>query len=656
MVSTGIQPSSHFSKLFTLYARFDDLDSAVSVFGSIREPNTMLWNLMMKSHVECGLVDSALLLYKKMRELGVSHDCFTFPIVNRVVMLLGGEVGYAGMVHCVAIQMGFGMDMYFGNTMIDLYVKCGAIDHARKLFDEMCQRDLVSWTSMISGYVSEGNVPSGLSLFNEMRLELEPNSVTMLIMLQGCCGTESAICGSQFHGYVIKNGLLYDASVQNSILRMYTKLGTINEVEGFFSELDRRDVVSWNICISIFSSRGDVAKVRELFNDMQGKVAPSVETLTLVISALTKHGILSQGESLHCLAIKRGLCDHVLQTSLLDLYAKCGELGISDRLFREIPHRNSITWGAMMFGFIQNGWFSEAVGLFREMQALGPEPRAEILRSLVDAFANLGALKLGKQIHGYITRKSLYEDEESYTHLETSIINMYIRCGSLSAARVCFDRMLVKDIVTWTSMIEGCGSHGLGFEALKLFDLMIREGVRPNSVTFISLLSACSHSGLVTEGCDVFCSMKWKFGIEPDLDHYTSIVDLLGRSGKLKEALAVIMKMMTFPDSRIWGALLSGCRIYSLRDVGEYAAQRLLELEPDNAGYYTLLSNTQASVGQWDGVEETRRVMSEMDLKKMPGWSWIEAEGRIYGFVSGDRSHHQVEEIYEILECLSRMQ
>ncbi|KAM2493925.1 hypothetical protein ACFX1W_034083 [Malus domestica] len=407
----------------------------------------MLWNLMMKSHVECGLVDLALLLYKKMRELGVSHDCFTFPIVNKVVMLLGGEV-------------------------------------------------------------------------------------------------------SQFDGYVIKNDLLYDASVQNSILRMYAKLGTINEVEDFFSELDRRD----------------------------GKVAPGVETLTLVISALTKHGILSQGESLHCLAIKRGLCDHVLQTSLLDLYAKCGELGISDRLFREIPHRNSITWGAMMFGFIQNGWFSEAVGLFREMQALGPEPTAEILRSLVDAFANLGALKLGKQIHGYIIRKSLYEDEESYTHLETSIINMYIRSGSLSAARVCFDRMLVKDIVTWTSMIEGYGSHGLGFEALKLFDLMIREGIRPNSATFISLLSACSHSGLATEGFGVLFFQDVEFTV-------------------------------------------------SDRDVGEHAAQRLLELEPDNARYHTLLSNTQASVGQWDEVEVTRRVMSEMDLKKMPGWSCQDAIG-----------------------------
>ncbi|CAN6686552.1 unnamed protein product [Malus baccata var. baccata] len=460
----------------------------------------MLWNSMMKSHVECGLVDSALLLYKKMRELGVSHDCFTFPIVNSVVMLLGGEVRYAGMVHCVAIQMGFGMDAYFGNTMIDLYVKCGEIDRAR-------------------------NVVCGLSLFNEMRLELEPNSVTMLTMLQGCCGTENAIRGSQFHGYVIKNGLLYDASVQNSVLRMYAKLGTINEVEDFFSELDRRDVVSWNICISFFSSIGDVAK-----------------------------------------------------TSLLDLYAKCGELGISDRLFREIPHRNSITWGAMMFGFIQNGWFSEAVGLFREMQALGPEPRAEILRSLVDAFANLGALKLGKQIHGYIIGKSLYEDEESYTHLETSIINMYMRSGSLSAARVCFDRMLVKDIVTWTSMIEGYGSHGLGFEALKLFDVMIREGIRPNSVTFISLLSACSHSGLVTEGFGVLFFQDVEFTV-------------------------------------------------SDRDVGEYAAQRLLELEPDNARYHTLLSNTQASVGQWDEVEVTRRVMSEMDLKKMPGWSCQDAIG-----------------------------
>ncbi|CAN6576921.1 unnamed protein product [Malus baccata var. baccata] len=355
------------------------------------------------------------------------------------VMLLEGDVMYAGMVHCVAIQMGFGMDVYFGNTMIYFYVKCGGHGYSHKLFDEMSQRDLLSWTSTIS---------------------VGPNSVTMLVMLQGCCGIEKR-----------------------------------------------------------FTVRCICAEL----NLQNGKVAPGIETLTLVISAVTKHGILSQGESLNCVAIKRGLRDHVLQKSLLDLYAKRGELGNSYWLFRAIPRGNGITWGAMMFGFIQSGWFSEAVGLW--------------------------------ETNSWLHHKaSLCEGEESYTHLETSIINMYIRCGSLSATSVCFDRMLIKDIVTWTSMIEGYGSHGHGFEALKRFDLMIRAGIRPNTVTFLPLLS-----------------------------------------------------------------------------------------------------NTQASVGQWDEVEETRRVASEMDLKKVPGWSCIEAQGIIYGFVSGDGSHHQVEDIYEVLECLSWM-
>ncbi|XP_062011071.1 pentatricopeptide repeat-containing protein DOT4, chloroplastic-like [Rosa rugosa] len=213
--------------------------------------------------------------------------------------------------------------------MIEACVKCGNL---RKLFDEMLNRDLVSRTSMISGYVSEGNVAFGFSLFNEMRMELEPNSVTMLVMLQGCCGFETSIYGRQVHGYVIKNGLLSNGAVQNSILGMYAKLGTIEEVEDFFWELDRRDVVSWNICISSYTSKGDFVKVRDLFNEMQGEVAPSIETLTIVITALTKHGILSQGESLHRLAIKSGLHDDVLQTSFLDFYAKCGKLESSARI------------------------------------------------------------------------------------------------------------------------------------------------------------------------------------------------------------------------------------------------------------------------------------------------------------------------------------
>ncbi|PRQ50009.1 putative pentatricopeptide [Rosa chinensis] len=267
------------------------------------------------------------------------------------------HVRYAGMVHSLAIQMGFGLDVYFGSTMIEVCVKCGNL---RKLFDEMLNRDLVSRTSMISGYVSEGNVAFGFSLFNEMRMELEPNSVIMLVMLQGCCGFETSIYGRQVHGYVpLKK-----------------------------SKLDRRDVVSWNICISSYTSKGDFVKVRDSFNEMQGEVAPSIETLTVVITALTKHGILSQGESLHGLAIKSGLHDDVWQTSFLDFYAKCGKLESSDKLFRELLDRNCITCGAMMFGLVQNGYFNEAVGVFRQMQAAGLYPGAEILRNLIDVTCN----------------------------------------------------------------------------------------------------------------------------------------------------------------------------------------------------------------------------------------------------------------------------
>ncbi|KAF3442487.1 hypothetical protein FNV43_RR16403 [Rhamnella rubrinervis] len=656
MVSSGFESLSVASKLITFYARFNDLGSAVSVFKGLREPNTALWNLIMKSHVDLGDLESALLLYTKMHEVGVVHDVFTFPIVNRALSLLRSDVVYAGMVHCLAIQMGFGLDVYFGNTMLELYLKCGCICYARNLFDEMRQRDLVSWTAMISGYVSEGNIVWAFNLFREMRMDLEPNSVTMMVILRGCCYTIGSIYGRQLHCYVIKKGLLVDRSVKNSVLKMYTKLGSIDEVESIFGEVDRRDVVSWNVLISFYSSGRDVIKVAAIFNEMRVEVEPSIETLTSVISAFGKSGNLFQGENLHCLAIKSGYLDDVLHTSLLDLYAKCGEFESLDRLFKEISHTNNITWSATMSGFIQNGYFNEAVELFHQMQAAGLEPSIENLRNLVDAYTNLGALQLGKRIHGYLIRKCLlHRSEVCNNHLETSILNMYIRCGSISTARVCFNRMLIKDVVTWTSMIEGYGSHGLGVEALKIFDLMIGEGITPNGVTFLSLLSACSHSGLVSEGCEIFSSMKWKFGIESELDHYTCMVDLLGRYGKLKEALVIVTKMIALPDSRIWGALFSASRVHNHREVGEYAAKKLLELEVEDMGYYTLMSNAQASVGQWGEVEEIRRVMRNKELKKKPGWSCTEYKGRIHGFVSGDRSHFQAQEIYEVLGCLSRM-
>lgn len=618
----------------------------------------MMWNLIIRSHVDMGLFHSALMFYKEMRHMSVPHDTFTFPIINRALSLLKIDVVCGKMIHCVAIQMGLDSDLYFCNTMIDVYVKCGCFEYGRNVFDLMLMRDVVSWTLMISGYVDEGYDDSvAFDLFNEMRRELEPNSVTLIVMLQACCASVTLNEGIQIHGYAVKNGLLMDLSVKNSVLKVYARKGSAKEVDLLFSEINRKEVASWNTLISFYSSKGDIMRVSCLFDEMRTLEMRlwNIETLSLVVSAFAKRGSLYEGEGMHCLVIKTGFSDDVLLTSLLDFYSKCGKLEISVQLFNEIHFKSNITLCAMMSGFIQNGYFIDAIVLFQQMQAAdNVDIVPEIWRNLLDAYANLGALKLGKVVHGYLIKHWFNGSIESNGHMETSILNMYLRGGSISSAREVFDRIPVKDVVIWTTMIEGLGSHGFGFEAVNYFNLMIEQRVWPNHITFLSLLSACSHSGLVSEGCKIYYSMKSSYGIEPGLDHHTCIVDLFGRCGMLKEALVIIFKMRVVPDSRIWGALLAASRVYGNRKFGEYAAQRLLEIEPDNVGYYTLLSNVKASEGRWNEVEELRRVMSEKNLKKKPGWSCIEVKGAIQGFVSGDISHPEADKIFETLGRLSR--
>lgn len=655
IVSSEFQPLCVASKLITLYSQFNDFQTAFSIFNSLKEPDTVVWNLIIKSHVDSGLFDYALILYRRMREFGVAHDTFTFPIINRAIWSLGSHIEYGEMVHCVAMRMGFVQDEYFGNTMLELYVRCRSVGNASKLFDEMTHRNFVSWTSIISGYINGESFVKGFELFNKMRMEMEPNSVTMLVMFQACSTFERVNEGRELHGYVIKKGTIVNVSVQNSILRMYTKTGGSEEdVQIFFSEIEERDIISWTTLIAFYSLRGDIAEVAERFNEMRREVSSSIETLTLVISAIADCANLSEGGMLHSLAVKAGLSDTVSMTSLLTLYAKCGAPEISAQLFRDMPHRTNITWSAMISGFTQNGFFREAIELFQQMLALGLEPNHDLVIKLIIRYTNLGALQLGKTAHAYFIRNFSSLPEEKNTALETSLLNMYIRCGSISSALICYNRMVVKDVVTWTSMIEGFGTHGLGFEALRMFEMMLESGVQPNNVTFLSLLSACSHSGLVREGCEVFHSMKWRFGIEPDLNHHTCMVDLLGRAGKLREALTLMIKLVVLSDSRIWGALLAACRIHEDKKVGEYVAEKLMELEPDNVGYYTIWSNIEASTERWGEVEEVRREMHERDLKKKPGWSCIEVKGVIHGFVSGDTSHHLVGEIYNVVGCLNR--
>ncbi|KZV38325.1 pentatricopeptide repeat-containing protein chloroplastic-like [Dorcoceras hygrometricum] len=522
---------------------------------------------------------------------------------------------------------------------------------ALKLFDGMPYRDLVSWTSVISGYACEGNAVGAVGLFNEMRREVEPNVVTMIVMMRTC---SDVVLGSQFHGYVVKGGFLMDCSLKNSMLKMYADFDCLDDSEILFKETVTRDMISWNIMISLYSSRRETMRMADCFSTMRCEVEPSIETLTTLISGLAEYGNSNEGKQIQCLAYKYGFSDHILSSSLLDLYAKAADFETLTQLFRDLSYRNSDAWGTMVTVLTENGYFDEAVDLFQQMVVAGIQPMTETLRSLIVACMHMCALRLGRVVHGYCVRKSHLACNKDSLPIETSILNMYVKCGNISSARNFFDRTRVKDLVTWSSMIEGCGMHGLGHESLELFHQMKEEGIEPNGITFLSLLSACSHTGLLHESCEILTSMSRKYGLEPDLDHYTCFVDLLGRFGMVKEALSIILKLTVSPDSRIWAALLAAARVHEDQKVSEYAGEKLFELENQNAGYYTLLCNVRAHVERWDEVEEVRNTMKAKNLMKHPGWSCLQVEETFHGFVSGDRWHGRSEEIYRVIECLYR--
>ncbi|KAG1364481.1 pentatricopeptide repeat-containing protein, chloroplastic-like [Cocos nucifera] len=637
-----------------LTAEFRDLSDAVSEFKALSKPNTFQWNSVMRAHVDAGFFDTAPSLFSAMREAGARPDHYTFPLANRAISSRTEHFKLGEAIHCLGIQTGFDSDVYFCNTMIEVYVRSDFIGLARRLFDEMLVRDVVSWTSMISGYIQIGDIHQPFRLFHEMQREgLEPSSVTLAVILRACGVVKDVVGGSQLFGFVIKKGFESHELVQNSVLVVFGKAGCFKEMRELFTGIQMKSVVSWNVIMSAYYSMGDASQVVHCYEKMKTELIPSHETLTLVISAFAKCGDLHQGRKVQCYAVKSGKIDVVLEASLVDFYAKCGELALAIQLFEEIEVKTSTSWSVMTWGFIQHDQFRDAIDLFQRMQSSGFEPSADILRGLVLSYTHFGALKLGRGVHGYLMKNKfgIGSDEKN---LETSILNMYAKCGSIVPAQKCFDLMVLKDTVAWSSMIEGYAVHGLGSEALRLFHQMQEEGITPNDVTFLSLLSACSHSGLVSEGHEVFVCMTRNYGIKPDLNHYTCMVDLLGRSGKLREALEVINSMDAEPDGRIWGSLLASCRTYSEGRLGNHAAQKIFDLEPNNVGYHVVLSNIYAATGKWDFTKNIWKFMGDKGFVKRPGWSCMEEKGGLQMFVAGDGSHPQAAEICEALGWLTR--
>ncbi|PKA66427.1 Pentatricopeptide repeat-containing protein [Apostasia shenzhenica] len=454
---------------------------------------------------------------------------------------------------------------------------------------------------MIQSYGSNGLFHKAALLMREMlSVGFSPSQAAMINMLKAVTDAAALEMGQQIHALLVKSRelSLEDVRLSTALIDMYVRCGSMDEAINVFDHANERNAASWTAMIA--------------GNGMDLRIA--------------------------------------LSTALLEMYLKCGDANSARSLFDEMPERDVMCWTVMISGYSQANFFNEAFELFGQMKDLGIRPNGIMMVNLLFLCAEAGALDRGRQLHAIIDQQGIKMD----VVLATALVDMYAKCGEMEEAFKAFNGANDADVCMWNALLNGMAMNGDGREAIELFSEMVAAGIKPNEITFVGLLKACSHSGLVEEGRRFFERMSIEFGLVPRVEHYGCIVDLHSRAGLLDEAHEIIRKMPVSPNVVIWGSLIAACRVHGNLKLGEIAAREILKLEPENVGYRVLLSNIYAAQGRWDEVAEVRTRVKAGGRKKAPAMSSIEVNGAIHGFVIGDASHPQAEEIHAMAAEMQR--
>ena len=626
-VVTGACSSAFVAaRLVSVYARSGFVFDARKVFDTVPFEglsNLLLWNSIIRANVD-GYSREALQLYGKMRNFGVLADGFTFPLVLRASSNLG-IFNLCKSLHCHVVQFGFQNHLHVVNELMGMYVKLRRMDDARKVFDKMRVKSVISWNTMVSGYAYNYDVNGASRMFLQMELEgVEPNPVTwtsllssharcghleetialfskmrmkgvgataemLAVVLSVCADLDTFDRGQMVHGYIVKGGFEDYLFAKNALITVYGKGGDIRDAEKLFHEMKVKNLVSWNSLISSYAESGLYDKAFEAFSE-------------------------------------------------LEKMEGCPEMKPS-----------VITWSAVICGFASNGFGEESLEVFRQMQLANVKANSVTISSVLSICAMLAALNLGREMHGHVIRARM----EDNILVGNGLINMYTKCGSFKPGCLVFGKLENRDLISWNTMIAGYGMHGLGKDALVTFDEMIKSGFRPDDVTFIAALSACSHAGLVAEGRWLFDQMLQNFKIKPQMEHYACMVDLLGRAGLVEEASNIVKSMPIKPNAYIWSALLNSCRMHKDTDLAEETGSQILSLDSEITGSHMLLSNIYSASCRWEDSARVRISARMKGLKKVPGCSWIEVKKKVHMFKAGNSMQEGLERVDEILHDLA---
>lgn len=477
-----------------------------------------------------------------------------------------------------------------------------------------------------------------------------PDAVTLVSVLPACADAQALGACREVHAFAVRGGFDEQVNVSTAILDVYCKCGAVDSARKVFDGMQDRNSVSWNAMIKGYAENGDATEALALFKRMVGEGVDVTDVSVLAaLHACGELGFLDEGRRVHELLVRIGLESNVnVMNALITMYCKCKRTDLAAQVFDELGYKTRVSWNAMILGCTQNGSSEDAVRLFSRMQLENVKPDSFTLVSIIPALADISDPLQARWIHGYSIRLHLDQD----VYVLTALIDMYAKCGRVSIARSLFNSARDRHVITWNAMIHGYGSHGSGKVAVELFEEMKSSGKVPNETTFLSVLSACSHAGLVDEGQEYFSSMKEDYGLEPGMEHYGTMVDLLGRAGKLHEAWSFIQKMPMEPGISVYGAMLGACKLHKNVELAEESAQRIFELEPEEGVYHVLLANIYANASLWKDVARVRTAMEKKGLQKTPGWSIVQLKNEIHTFYSGSTNHQQAKDIYARLAKL----
>ncbi|PON75769.1 Tetratricopeptide-like helical domain containing protein [Parasponia andersonii] len=654
IISLGLQDNTTLCKyLINFYFSCHLYDSARLVFRTMENPlDISLWNGLMAAYTKNFMFIEALELFEKLLHYPyMDPDSFSYPSVLRAC---GGlcRVDYGKLVHAHLVKNGFLSNVVVSSSLLSMYAKCNVSGCAIQVFDEMPERDVACWNAVISCYYQHGQPEKVVELFEKMRIAgFDPNLVTFTVVISSCARRLDLERGKEIHKELITSGFSSDGCVGSSLVDMYGKCGCLEMAEEVFEQIPQKNVIAWNSMISGYSLKGDSKSCIKLFRRMKNeRIRPSLTTFSSILLACTRSVQLQHGKFVHGYILRNNIdADIYVNNSLIDLYFKCGTVIYAKNVFEKMPKVDVVSWNVMISGYVEVGNYFGALGIYDSMKDAGVRPDAITFTSVLPACSQLAALKKGKEIHKSIIDHKLEND----VVVMGALLDMYAKCGALDEAIDVFQRLPERDLVSWTSMITAYGSHGQALEALKLFAEMQKSNEKPDGVTLLAVLSACSHAGLIGEGFNYFTQMITEFGIKPGVEHYSCLVHILGRAGRLSEAYKILQRNAEIKyDVGLLSALFLACHLYRDFDLGAKVANLLLEKDPDDPSTYIMLSNIYASHKNWHEFRKVRLKMKELGLRKNPGCSWIETNESIRTFFVEDKSHPQAETIYECLRIL----